>query len=272
MADRPPEREPRPSWSADAWSVLPWNRHWPLLLPAVGRRLRWRWGRGPVSFRLESLSAVPGWAGRLRSVRVTVTDVDLDPDPGGDGKPVRLDEVRLEARDVRIRPSAVRIARVELQVRLGQAALDGMLDSGLPYASLQLAEGVGLARLISRPGWGHIELTPSVADGGLVLLPTALVTGAGARWTGPARLLPRLRIGADVLLPGSRLLSASIVEDQLLLTAELDDVTLPLLARSEEVVVDLRDATPRDGAVTVEGPGALRADVVTPERAGRDDI
>jgi hypothetical protein len=246
--------------------ALPWNRHWPLLHPSVGKRLRWRWGRGPVSFRLESLSVVPGWAGRLRSVRATATEVDLDPDPSGAGNPVRLDEVHVQARNVRLRPTVIQLEHVELEVYLGQTGLDAMLDSGMPYARLQLRDGVGLARLVSHPGWGHIELTPSVADGGLVLLPTALVTGAGTRWPSAARLLPRLRIGADVLLPGSRLLSADIVDDRLRLTAELHDVTLPLLSRTDdEVVVDLTDAT-TDGAVTVELPGT-----VEPQRATRDD-
>jgi hypothetical protein len=254
---------------------LPWNRHWPLLLPAVGKRLRWRWGRGPVSFRLESLSVLPGWAGRLRSVRATVVDVLLDNSGDGTGTSgkgtVQLDEVRVEARNVHVRATAVRIDHVELQVQLGQAGLDGLLDNGMPYARLHLADGVGLARLVSRPSWGHIELTPSVSDGGLVLLPTALVTGTGTRWPVAARLLPRLRIGADVLLPGARLLAADVVDDCLLLTAELDDVVLPLLARADdEVVVDLTDVH-TDNAVTVQRPGtASPAPVV--DRTRRGDV
>ena len=60
--------------------------------------------------------------------------------------------------------------------------------------------------------------------------------------------------------------SGYLVDDRLLLTAELHDVTLPLLARTDdEVVVDLTDAT-TDGAVTVELPAT-----VEPQRATRDD-
>ena len=96
-----------------------------------------------------------------------------------------------------------------------------------------------LAELVAHPGWGHVELTPRVDDGGLVLEPVAVVAGHGRRWSAPAKALPRLRIGSQVLLPGSRLLSAAVHGNHLDLTAELEDVSLPLLGDRD--VVDLRD-------------------------------
>jgi hypothetical protein len=204
-----------------------WNRHWPLLLPAVGRRLKWRLGRGPISFTLQSLAVAPSLGGRLRSVRATVTDVDLEA--------VRLDQVLVVACDVRLRAASVLARHVELKVRLGQQGLDDLLEQGMPYAKLQLHGDVGRAELVAHPRWGQVELVPRVDDGGLVLHPTAVVTGSGSRWTAPAKALPRLRIGAHVLLPGSRLVDAEVSGDVLHLTAQLDDVTLPLRSRPEEV-------------------------------------
>lgn len=201
MAASPPDRSPDSSWADDSWSVLPWNRHWAVLLPAVGKRLRWRWGRGPLSFRLESLSIIPGWAGMLRSVRATAVEVDL---ATGTSK-VRLDEVCIAARKVRLRTSSLHLEHVEVQVGMGQTGLDAMLDSGL-------------------------------------------------RWPAAARLLPRLRIGADVLLPGSRITAAAVVDDRLQLTAEMANVVLPLRTGRGEVVVDLNESR-TDDTVTVDLPG-----------------
>ena len=211
--------------SRELVSTAPWNRHWPLLLPAVGRRLKWRLGHGSISFCLHSLAVTPSLSGRLRSVRAMVTDVDL--------KNVRLDQVHVVARDVRLRSAAVFAGHVELRVQLGQRGLDVMLESGMPYAKLHLDEGVGRAELVAHPRWGHVELIPAVDDGALVLKPTALVTPSGGRWTAPARALPRLRIGAHVLLPGSRLLHAEVSGQSLNLTAELEDVLLPLRGQGE---------------------------------------
>lgn len=205
--------------------TAPWNRHWPLLLPWVGRRLRWRLARGPVSFTLQSLSVVPGWAGRLRSLRATVAAVEIND--------VRLDTVDVHARDVRLRYDAVTAGRVRLDVCLGQDGLDDLLESGLPYARVSLADGVGLAELRTRPRWGRVELDATVDDGALLLSPRAVRFPSGRRWTRPAHLLPRLRIGAHVLLPGSRLLSAAVVGGTLHLTAEIDDVDLPLSGAPE---------------------------------------
>jgi hypothetical protein len=215
--------------------TAPWNRHWPLLLPAVGRRLKWRLGRGPISFTLQSLSVAPGLSGWLREVRLTASDVDVDH--------VRLESANVLARNVRLRSTSVVANHVELNVRLGQAGLDALLENGMPYAKLHLDGDVGRAELVAHPGWGHVELQPRVDDGSLVLEPVAVVTGR-RRWKAPVRALPRLRIGAHVLLPGSRLVGAVVHGDHLDLTAELEDVSLPLLG--ERDVVDLRDPPDRD--------------------------
>lgn len=215
--------------------TAPWNRHWPLLLPWVGRRLRWRLARGPVSFTLQSLSVVPGWAGRLRSIRATVAEVEINA--------VRLDTVDVHARDVRLRYDAVTAGRVRLDVRLGQAGLDDLLETGMPYARISLTGDVGLAELRSRPRWGRVELEPDVDEGALLLRPRAVRFPSGRRWTRPAQMLPRLRIGAHVLLPGSRLLAARVEGDALRLTAEVDDLSVPL-AGAPEPVPDLGRAAP----------------------------
>jgi hypothetical protein len=197
-----------------------WNRHWPLLLPAVGRRLKWRLGRGPVTFTVHAVSVSPGLPGRLRSVRLTLVDVDVDQ--------VRLDRVDVLAHGVRLRGTSVQAEHVELRLRLDQAGLDALIETGMPYAKLRLDGDVGRAELLAHPRWGHVELSPQVDEGGLVLHPTAVGTRAGGRWTGPARLLPRLRIGAEVLLPGSHVRAAEVRDGALHLEAEMEDVTLPL--------------------------------------------
>jgi hypothetical protein len=197
--------------------------------------LKWRLGRGPISFTLQSLSVAPGLSGRLREVRLTASDVDVEH--------VRLDSANVLARDVRLRSASVVANHVEVKVQLGQTGLDALLERGMPYAQLHLEGDVGRARLAAHPGWGQVELAAGVDDGSLMLEPIAVVTGR-RRWTAPARALPRLRIGAHVLLPGSRLVSASVHDDHLDLTAELTDVELPLLG--ERDVVDLRDPAPSD--------------------------
>lgn len=207
--------------------TAPWNRHWPLLLPWVGRRLRWRLARGPVAFTVQSLSIVPGWAGRLRSLRATVVEVEINA--------VRLDIVDVHALDVRLRYDAVTAGRVRLDVRLGQDGLDDIFESGLPYARISLSDDVGLAELRSHPRWGRVELEPAVDDGALLLRPRAVRFPSGRRWTRSAQLLPRLRIGAHVLLPGSRLLCAAVVDSTLQLTAEIVDVDLPYSGAPEPV-------------------------------------
>jgi hypothetical protein len=213
---------------------LPWRRHWPLLLPSVGQRLNWRLARGPVSFTLQSLAMTPSLTGRHRSVRVTASDVDVNG--------CRLEHVRLRARDVRLRPNALCAASVELVVTLNQDGLDALLENGLPYAKLHLDGDVGRAELVNRAGWGSVELQPQVDGDGLVLLPTAVRSPQGSRWSAPSRLLPRLRISSDVLLPGSRLMDAMVHDSRLHLTAELEDVQVPLFTRSETpAVVDVSD-------------------------------
>jgi hypothetical protein len=218
---------------------LLWRRHWPLLLPSVGQRLKWRLARGPVSFTLESLAMTPSLTGRHRSVRATASDVAFNG--------FQLEHVRLRARDVRLRPNSLTAAHVELVVTVNQDGLDALLENGLPYAKLHLDGAVGRAELQSRPGWGSVELQPQVDSDGLVLLPTAFRSPQGSRWSAPSRVLPRLRISSDVLLPGSRLLDAMVHDDRLQLTAELDDVQLPLFTRNEApAVVDVtgRSAAP----------------------------
>jgi hypothetical protein len=223
-----PPREPVPH------SLAKW--HWPLLLPAVGRRLRWRLARGPVSFTLQSLAVAPSLSGKLRSVQVTATDVDYES--------VRLDRVLVLARDVRVRPFSVSVGSVELRIQFGQQGLDHLLENGLPYAKLHLDGDIGRAELVAHPGWGSVELAPRVDDGGLVLEPVA-ITRQDKRWSAPARVLPRLRIGSEVLLPGSRLIAADVIDGRLHLTAELTDVTVPLLARADSSgVVDLTAGAP----------------------------
>lgn len=214
-------RSPRALVTSALGDGSPWNRHWPLLLPAVGRRLKWRIGRGPVTFTVQSVSVSPGLFGRVRSVRVTVVDVELEQ--------VRLERVDIVARGVRLQGSSVRTEHVELRLRLDQIALDA-LTAGMPYAKLRLEGSVGRAELVAHPRWGHVELSPQVDDGALVLHPTAVGTRSGGRWTAPARLLPRLRIGARVLMPGSRLTAAEVRDGVLRLEAEMEDVTIPLLA------------------------------------------
>jgi hypothetical protein len=218
-----------PGW--ELISALPEQRHWPLLLPAVGRRLKWRLRHGPVTFTLQSVAVAPSLTGRLRSVRITATDVDLDT--------VRLEHVQVLARDVKLRPASVSAHHLELRVQLGQSGLDGLLETGLPYAKLRLDGAVGCAELVAHPQWGHVELSPEVDNGGLVLQPAAVVTWQGARWSAPAKLLPRLRIGAEVLLPGSRLTSAWVADSRLHLVAELQAVQIPLRSGSASTLVDL---------------------------------
>jgi hypothetical protein len=220
-----------------------WDRHWPLLLPAVGRRLQWRLGRGPITFTLQSLAVSPGLLGRLRSVHLTANDVDIDG--------VRLERVTIVAQQVRLRGTSVFARHVELRVRMDQRGLDALLESGLPYAKLRLDGDVGRAELLAHPRWGHVELAPRVEDGGLILQPIAVGNGSRARWTAPAKLLPRLRIGSCVLLPGSRLTAAEVRDSELRLTAELEDLTMPLLARDDDeaALIDLREpaAAPTPG-------------------------
>ncbi len=214
---------------------LPWRRHWPLLLPSVGRRLKWRLARGPVSFTLQSLAMTPSLTGRHRSVHVTATEVDFNG--------FWLEHVQVRARDVRLRPNSLSAGRVKLEVTLNQDGLDGLLENGLPYAKLHLDGEVGRAELQGRPGWGSVELQPQVDADGLVLLPTAVCTPQGSRWSAPSRLLPRLRISSEVLLPGGRLTDAMVHDDRLHLSAELDDLQLPLFPRDEQEpsVVDVTD-------------------------------
>lgn len=216
---------------------LPWRRHWPLLLPSVGRRLKWRLARGPVAFTLQSLEMTPSLTGRYRSVRATASDVVFNG--------FRLEHVRVRARDVLLRPNAVHAGSVELGITLNQQGLDALLENGLPYAKLHLDGEVGRAELLSRPAWGSVELQPQVDANGLVLVPTAVRSAQGSRWSAPSRLLPRLRIGSEVLLPGGRLTDALVHDDRLQLTAEIDDVQLPLFARGEApAVVDVSDGAP----------------------------
>lgn len=222
--------------SRDSGPLAPWNRHWPVLLPAVGRRLRWRWGRGPVSFTLRSLSVVPSLPGRLRSVRLEVGEVEIDR--------VRLGTVRIAATDVRLRSTSLVAGHVELEVKLSQQGLDDLVGPGMPYAAVRLDGEVGRASLASRPDWAHVELTPEVRDGSLLLMPVAVVTGHGRRWAAPARLLPRLRIGSEVLLPGSRLTRVAVRDSTLHLDATMSDVEVPLIARRGEAVADLSEVRP----------------------------
>jgi hypothetical protein len=218
------ERVARTTWSKSC------RAEWPLLLPAVGRRLRWRISRDPVSFVLQSLSVQPALSRRLRSVRLTVTDVLWSG--------VRLEQVHIVATGVRLHSAGVHAESVELRLQLAQEDLDELLESGLPYAKLHLdRDGFGRAELVSRPSWGHVELVPSVEEGGLVLLPQAVVDFQGRRWSVPARVLPRLRIGAEVLLPGARLTDARVWERRLHLTAEISDVDIPLRGRHDVPVV-----------------------------------
>jgi hypothetical protein len=175
------------------------------------------------------VSVLPSLSGRLRAVRVHATDVDW--------AGVRLEQVRILARHVRLRAASVAAENVELQVELGQDALDEMLESGLPYAKLHLdSDGYGRAELSAHPEWGHVELAPAVDDGSLLLHPQAVVSRQGRRWAVPARVLPRLRIGAEVLLPGARLTEASVSEARLSLTAEVNDIDIPLRERRQAAV------------------------------------
>src|SRR5206468_7060634 len=103
-----------------------WRRHWPLLLPAVGRRLKWRLGRGPVAFTLESLSVSPGVFGRLRSVHLTVAEVDVNG--------VRLERVFVVARHVRLQGRSVLAQHVQMRAVMDQRSLDALLETGLPFA------------------------------------------------------------------------------------------------------------------------------------------
>jgi LmeA-like phospholipid-binding len=213
---------------------LPWRRHWPLLLPSVGRRLKWRMARGPVSFTLQSVAMTPSLTGRHRSVRITASDVDFNG--------FWLEHVGVRARDVRLRPNCVCAGSVKLEITLNQDGLDGLLENGLPYAKLHLDGEVGRAELLARPGWGSVELQPQVDADGLVLLPTAVRTPQGSRWSAPSRLLPRLRISSEVLLPGGRLTDALVSDDRLHLTAEMDDLQLPVFSGGEiSAVVDVTD-------------------------------
>ena len=97
---------------ASSVPTAPWNRHWPLLLPAVGRRLKWRLGRGPVSFTLQSLSVAPGLSGRLREVRADRLGRRRRRRSGSTGR-------TCWRADVRLRGASVVANHVELQRAAG---------------------------------------------------------------------------------------------------------------------------------------------------------
>lgn len=171
--------------------------------------------------RLRSLRAVPGWPGRWNAVRLVADEVNW----GG----VRLERLEIRAGVVRLGRSGVDARSMQLEVTVAEDAVDELLESGLPYARLELADdGLAHAMYRRRPGLGRITLTPAVRDGALMLVPTAVTTAGGTRLPAPAWVLPRLRIAPDVLLPGSRLTGVQIARGLLHLQAEMPRLVLPI--------------------------------------------
>ncbi len=206
---------------------MPANPVLPLLRVASGviaaaltRRIGLRVQSGPVALTLRSAWVVPSLPGRFRSVQLVADDVTY--------RRVRLHNVHVVARDVRLGVTGIRAGSVRLHTALDQQMIDTLLAHQLSYAQLRLdTDDVIHAVLARRPHWGHAELFPQTTDGALVLSPRAFVTASGTRFTRVARLLPSLRLAPDRLLPDCHVTAASVRAGQLHLTVVAPDVHLP---------------------------------------------
>jgi hypothetical protein len=201
-----------------------------------GRRVDLRFAGRPVRLTVQSVAVSPTIrglsGGRLGQVCIAAADVEWES--------VRFERLEVTVHNLRVQPlprggsrAGLQAGPVELSLTLGQDGLDALLQRGLRHVRLRTGPGeAAQAALAARPGWGCVELTPAVSRGALSLRPRAVVLPSGRRLQWPARLLPRLLVQADVLLPGSRLVVARVSEGCLELTAVIDRWPEPVDADS----------------------------------------
>jgi hypothetical protein len=195
-------------------------------LPLEGRRIDVRFAGRPVRLTVLSVEVSPTIrglsGGRFGRVHVAATDVEWES--------VRFERLEVTAHNLRVQPvprggrrAGLHAGPIEVSLALGQDGLDALLGRGLRHVRLRAGPGeAAQAALAARPGWGCVELAPAASGGALSLHPRALLLPSGRRLRWPARLLPRLLVRADVLLPGSRLVVARVSEGFLELTAVID--------------------------------------------------
>jgi len=202
----------------------------------VGRDLEVRVGDVSVSFVLREFRADPRPLGppigQLGDIAIDADDVRWEEN--------HVDEIHVVARNVHIQPSSVNVlvaAPVDIEVVLGQPAVDEILRRRAPRTTIALGSATGMAALAGRPGLGSVEVTPSIDGGTVTLHATGLRLGRSP--TLRTRLLERVP-GLHLPLPlpaGMRIAEITIRDGRLVARGTLREWREPVTAAQLDDVV-----------------------------------